>query len=428
VKRALLLGGLVALVAAAAVGAYSVLHEDRPSEKRGSAREEFTPTEPKPRPVVEREPWPTYGLDAQRSHLAEAFHHKPPYRLAWSLDAGDTLEFPPSVGYGRVYIAQQKGRFFAIDARSGRVRWRKATQRCAASSPALSHGVVYQGYMDFVPCPQGNTGASGFLVAWNARTGRRKWIFRAAPVESSPLVARGRVYFGAWDHNVYALDARTGRKRWSFQADDQVNTSAAYSNGKVFIASDGGTLYALDARSGRLRWQARPSAAEFFYATPTVAYGRVFIGNTNGGMYAYGARSGRLLWSRPLGSYVYSGAAVWRRRVFVGTYDGKLYALNAATGDTIWQKSTAASVHSAPTVMDGLVYYATCADCGRAASRSVKSGDSGTWAVSARTGRLRWHAASGKFASPIVADRERVYLTGRVKLFALVDRKPGHRR
>ena len=30
-------------------------------------------------------------------------------------------------------------------------------------------------------------------------------------------------------------------------------------------------------------------------------------------------------WARPLGSYIYSGAAVWKGRVFVGTYDGKLY-------------------------------------------------------------------------------------------------------
>ena len=111
--------------------------------------------------------------------------------------------------------------------------------------------------------------------------------------------------------------------------------------GTIFIATDGGTLYALERRHGHAALerpvQPRFGSREFFYATPTVAYGRVFIGNTDGTMYAYGARSGKLLWARPLGTYIYGAAAVYKRKVFVGTYDGKLYALDAATGDTRWQ-------------------------------------------------------------------------------------------
>ena len=60
------------------------------------------------------------------------------------------------------------------------------------------------------------------------------------------------------------------------------------------------------------------SAREFFYATPTVAHGRVYIGNTDGTMYVFGAKTGRLLWARPLGTYIYGAAAVYKRKVFVG--------------------------------------------------------------------------------------------------------------
>ena len=140
----------------------------------------------------------------------------------------------------------------------------------------------------------------------------------------------------------YALNAQERqRKIWRFQADDQVNTSAAYWKGRIFIASDGGTLYALSARTGKLLWSAQSQSSfgsrEFWYATPTVAYGRVYIGNTDGTMYVFGAKSGKLLWARPLGTYIYGAAAVYGRKVFVGTYDGKFYALDAATGDTLWQ-------------------------------------------------------------------------------------------
>ena len=293
-----------------------------------------------------------------------------------------------------MYLAQQKGLFFALDAKTGKVAWKKSLGRCAASSPTIGDGLVYQSYMHPVVCAQGQAGADGFVVAWNAKTGRERWRFKSAPIESSPLLRGGRLYFGSWDHNVYAIDAKTGRRIWSFQADNEVNTSAAYWKRTIYIASDGGTLYALNARTGKLRWSAQSNSSfgsrEFFYASPTVAYGRVYIGNTDGTMYVFGAKSGKLLWARPLGSYIYGAAAVWNRRVFVGTYDGKFYALDAATGDTDWQIEAPGAVHAAPTVMSGLVYYATCSSCGSEAQRSVKQGPDGTYAVRASNGRQVW--------------------------------------
>lgn len=423
--------GLAAVAVGVAIGLY--VHErEQPVSKRGSATEEFVAVEPKPvRPREPARPWPTYAFDGARRHVSP-YRHRRPGRLLWHFDALDTLEFPPTVGYGRVFLAQQKGRFYALDARTGRRLWRKDTRRCSASSPTLGDGVVYQSWMDWVPCPEARPGATGYLVAWDARTGRRRWRFDTAPIESSPLLVRGTLYFGAWDRRVHAVDARTGRERWSFAADDEVNTSAAHWRGTIYIASDAGTLFALDARNGRLRWSAQSHAGlrgrEFFYATPTVAYGRVYIGNTDGTMYVYGATSGNLLWARPLGTYVYSGAAVWRRTVYTGTYDGSLYALDAATGDVRWQRSAAGAIHGSPTVMNGLVYYSTCSSCGSAASRAVKRGPDGTYAVDARTGKPRWSFRDGKYASALVADPHRIYITGRALQYAFAPTRPARHR
>ena len=72
------------------------------------------------------------------------------------MDARDTLEFPPSAAYGNVYMAQQKGLFFALNGKTGKPVFKtKDFKRCAASSPTLANGTIYQAYMDFVPCPQG---------------------------------------------------------------------------------------------------------------------------------------------------------------------------------------------------------------------------------------------------------------------------------
>ena len=416
---------LLAVLVGVAAGVYALLKDEEPIEKRGSASEEFVATEepepPPPPPKKENpRPWPTYSFDDARTHISP-YDHRPPYRRLWSIDAHDTLEFPPSVGYGRVYLAQQKGLFFALDAKTGKPDWKKSIGRCAASSPTIGKKVVYQAYMHPVECLQDQAGADGFLVAWDADSGRELWRFNSEPIESSPLLKGKRLFFGSWDHGVYALNAQNGKRIWRFSTDDQVNTSAAYWKGRIFIGSDGGTLYSLSAKTGRQLWS-RSDAREFWYATPTVAYGRVYIGNTDGTMYAYGAKSGKLLWARPLGSYIYGAAAVYERKVFVGTYDGQFYALDAATGDTVWQVEAQGAVHAAPTVMDGLVYYAVCSTCGSEAQRAVASGLDATHALRARDGKRVWRFPAGKYANPIVADDDRVYLTGRSQQFALAPR------
>jgi outer membrane protein assembly factor BamB len=409
------------IVLAVAIGLY-VRSQNEPLKKRGSATEEFVTTEEpeakRPPKKDNPRPWPTYGYNEARQHISP-YNLRPPFRRLWSINAHDTVEFPPSVGYGHVYVAQQKGLFFALNAKTGRVDWRKSFGRCAAASPTIGKGVVYQSYMHPVVCAQGQSGADGFVVAWNAKSGHELWRYKGAPFESSPLLHRNRLYVGSWDHGVHAINAKTGRRIWRFQADNEVNTSPAYWHRRIFIASDGGALYSLGAKTGKLIWTGNPRAHEFFYATPTVAYGRVYIGSTDGTMYVYGAKSGKLLWARPLGSYIYGAAAVYGRKVFVGTYDGKFYALDAATGDVRWQIDAHGAVHAAPTVIDGLVYYAVCSTCGSDAQRSVARGPDATYAVRARDGKPVWRFPAGKYANPVVADKERIYITGRAGVYAL---------
>ena len=343
-RRRLLIGvALVVIALAVAIGVYAY-NENQPLEKRGSATEEFVVTEepepPAPPPDKEiARPWPTYGYDIARQHISP-YDHRPPFRRLWKIDAHDTLEFPPTIGYGRMYLAQQKGLFFALDVKTGKVDWKKTIGRCAASSPTIGKGVVYQSYMHPVECLQDQAGANGYVVAWDAKTGRELWRHDTAPIESSPLLRNDTLYVGTWNNDVIALNAKTGN----------------------------------------------------------------------------------LLWARPLGSYIYGAAAVYRRKVFVGTYDGKFYALDAATGDTRWEIDAQGAVHAAPTVVDGLVYYAVCSSCGSEAQRAVASGRDSTQAVRASDGKRVWRFPDGKYANPVVVDEKRLYITGRSFQYALAPR------
>ena len=446
-RRVVLALAVLLLGGGAAAGAWYYHDQTRTREKRGSSTVEFVATAPlvpkrTPQSLATR-PWPMYGYVPARIRDAP-FKLRPPFRKVWTYRVGNTIEFPPVVGYGLVFVEQIRGRFFAIHAASGRTQWRRHFRHCAAASPTVGDGVVYQAYMQPYPCKRYPRSQRGFVVALRVRDrhgnlvpyAKVLWRFSTGAVESSPLLVDGTLYFGSWNHYVYALDVSRDRLlnrtrhrlrwfrprlRWKFHADDEVNSSPAFGNGMIYFGTDGGSVYAVDAKTGRKRWRSRSFSRfgrrEYFYATPTVAYGRVYIGNTDGTVYAFGARTGHLLWARHAGSYVYTGAAVWRKRVIVGTYDGHLIAYDAATGDVRWKHTAPAAIHGAPSVVDGLVYYSTCPVCGSHGSRSAKRGPPGTFAVDARTGHHVWSFTDGRY-SPVVADQERIYVTGRTHVYA----------
>ena len=137
---------------------------------------------------------------------------------------------------------------------------------------------------------------------------------------------------------------------------------------------------------------------------------RVYIGGTDGRVYSFGASSGKLRWSYDTGGYVYASPALWRERVLIGSYSGSFYALDAATGDVKWRFQANGPISGSATVLRGLVYFAT-----------LKQQQ--TYALDAATGRLVWSFPDGKY-SPVVADRQRLYLVGYTRIYGLLPRTP----
>jgi outer membrane protein assembly factor BamB len=105
---------------------------------------------------------------------------------------------------------------------------------------------------------------------------------------------------------------------------------------------------------------------------------------------------------------VYASPAVWRGLVLLGSYDHTFYALDAATGDVRWRFRANGPISGSATVLAGVVYFSTF--------------NERTYALDARTGRQLWAWPDGKY-SPVVADRDRLYLVGWGRLYGLVERK-----
>src|SRR5689334_7715760 len=217
--------------------------------------------------------WPDYGFGLSRTHAAPPLGLRPPFRKLWTV-RGDwsLIEFPPVLESGRLFFGTNHGLVLSVDAAAGRVLWKRQFAGCVAASPAVGNGIVYLGFMNPPPC-RGT--APSFLAALDERSGRTLWRFRAGTIEAPPLLAGGRVYFGSWDHRIYAVDARSGRLVWRFTTGDRVKAGVAFAGGRIFAGSYDGRLYALDARTGKLRWSTGGLGG--LYATPSIAHGRGFV-------------------------------------------------------------------------------------------------------------------------------------------------------
>jgi outer membrane protein assembly factor BamB len=414
-KRVLLALAVLIVLGIIGAGLAYYLHIEHASRNiKGSSTVEFHPKEVAP--PAPKEPgiaWPTYGHDPERLRFANGVTLAPPFRRIWTFHAQSLVEFPPAVGYGRLFFANNAGVLFAIGAKNGKRAWKVVSHRCQAASPTLDRHVVYMAYLNAPPCNRKPSAAlTGQVVAYAVGTGRVLWRRTIGPSESSPVVVGGAVVVGDWDGRVWALRRKTGKPFWVTRLHGQVKSGVAISGNTLYVGDYSGRVYALNVTTGKVLWQAKAQPrfghTGTFYATPTVAYGRVYLGATDGKMYSFGASSGKLRWSYGTGGYVYSSAAVWRDKVYVGSYSHWFYCFDAATGAIRWKFKANGPISGSPTILAGRVYFATLK--GR------------TYGLDATSGAPAFSFPDGKY-SPIVADADRVYLVGYAKLYGLVEKR-----
>ncbi|MFI4890538.1 MAG: PQQ-dependent dehydrogenase, methanol/ethanol family [Steroidobacterales bacterium] len=158
----------------------------------------------------------------------------------------------------------------------------------------------------------GNVQKLGF--AWDYRLGTNRGQ------ESTPLVIDGVMYATSNFGRVYALDAATGKELWKYDPHidgqwaryaccDAVNRGLAAFEGRLFVGALDGWLHALDARTGQLEWKVDTLIGRSEHkpytltGAPLLAGDLIIIGNSGadfagarGYVSAYDRNSGALRW------------------------------------------------------------------------------------------------------------------------------------
>lgn len=247
----------------------------------------------------------------------------------------DYMQSSPVLNAGTVFIGSGDSCLYAINAQSGKIKWKAKTNGIIRSTPCVDKGIIYVGSFD------------GFIYAFNENSGEKIWNVNIAGkqyrhVQCSPVVKKGILYCGGRNPFFYALDSKTGDEIWKFSYDfSWVESSAIVTDGVVYVgSSDLNMIYAFDAKSGAVKWSAKVENTS--WSTPFYDDGVVYIGLasykadvkelTGGGILAIDASTGKIKWKIECGRTSFIGGIVSspiveQNTVYYGSLDGNVYAV-----------------------------------------------------------------------------------------------------
>ncbi len=173
-----------------------------------------TPTLPKAK-GQDRFAWPLYGYTKNHTRFFPASPTmRPPFRTVWTRSGSALLEFPPVMSGNRIFQLDDDATLGAIDKYTGQTLWSRRLGALSASTPAVAGNTVYATVLSRSPGSQ-----AGRVVALNTLNGHFRWT-RDLPsrAESSPLLDKGKLFFGSQNGTVYALNASNGNVLWTYHA------------------------------------------------------------------------------------------------------------------------------------------------------------------------------------------------------------------
>ena len=227
--------------------------------------------------------WPVAGQNLSNTHDNAAEHQISPHNVGtltpkWVLTTAGSVTATPTVFGGTVYVPDLGGKLWAVDARTGTVRWSHtvASYTGIAGDVSRTSPAVYRDELVFGDGYIGNSVvAPAHVSAVNRHTGRLLWStqvdsFPGSLITSSPVVYRGVVYVGISSKEealalgpgyqccvfraaIVALNAVTGKLLWktytlpSNNGGGDTNMPGFYSGGTAW-----GSAPVVDPRRGLL--------------------------------------------------------------------------------------------------------------------------------------------------------------------------------
>ena len=308
----------------------------------------------------------------------------------WSTSVGDGIDrrspnLQPFYASGQVWVADNEGRVFAVDANTGEPSREFDLEMDLSARPAVYGNRVLLGTFE------------GQLLMVDAGSGAIEWRAQlSSEVLATPILADDVIIVRCIDGRVFGLDVDSGQRAWVYDRSIPVltlrgNGAPLARGGQVFMGFDDGSVVALDVADGTLLWEARVSVGEGRSQLDRLAdidgslavVGRdLYAVTRHGRMASLALDSGRIQWVKDVTSH--SGISLSRTQLGATDIDDSVWIVDRQSGDTVWRNEDLLR---------------------RELTQPVAMGDH--WVVADREGYLHWlDANTGRFSARAEAGNE----------------------
>ena len=322
----------------------------------------------------------------------------------------------------------------------------------------------------------------GNFYALDAKSGYMRWVFKSgAEINSIPYVDSTQVYFGCKDGKLYAISRKDGEEIWNFRTGSQINSQVERYKDHVIFVSDAEAIYFLSPEGEEqfsidnpgwmnytflisddvMYFATGPSVSQVgpydiyrrkflwfvpyheiaagWYSFPAVRKDLVYFGTADLGygmtlgFYAFDRRTGKKIWSgiydgefppgiwdddiweiylRDVEMLDFMAPAIWKDLVIYTGGDVKARAFDAETGALRWEKGFETPVASAATIAGSRIYFGLLEDDYNP-SRFV--------CLDARNGNLLWsmETEGSLLSAPVIAGKRIIFGTDKSVFYVL---------
>jgi len=146
--------------------------------------------------------------------------------------------------------------------------------------------------------------------------------------------------------------------KWEFAAAEPVESTPVIASGRVYVADVAGNLYCLSIEDGQQVWKLKTDIG--FIAGPSVDGQLLVIGDLDGKVYGVDVTSGQLIWTHDAGGEISSSASFVEDRVLIASQDGNLYALSRKDGSRLWTYETSDQIRCSPSIAGQKTFLGGC--------------------------------------------------------------------
>ncbi len=252
---------------------------------------------------------------------AGAGDRPPPPKLPlaqwWTVALEGSVSAGPVSNGARIYLAYSSGALVALDPGDGHELWRQKRD--------VSQPMAVEGDLLFI--------ASGDAIeALRGATGTTAWSLPRTKIVA-PLVAQASWVIATTDTEVIAIHSATGEIAWRHTAGG-VKLAPALDNGRVFTGAEDGRVLALDITDGSALWdQFLPGGVTAISARRD----RVYVGSGEKLLYCLEAlKKGKTSWTWRIDGLAAGHVAVDDDRVYIAALDNVVRAMDRQNGNQRW--------------------------------------------------------------------------------------------